>query len=170
MEGFVDVMGYEKHYLINEEGVVLSKRKNNRKMKEWVNKGSGYKCLTLYNDLGEKKHFSVHRLVALNFIDNPKNYPMCDHINCDKLDNNKNNLRWVTSSANNRNKIFYKNTGLPRGVFLTTSGKYGSQIWNNRIKKYLGSYDTEEEASNIYKKEYDIIMGEFNNQIFLDRI
>tara|TARA_R110002020_G_scaffold474331_5_gene705371 strand:+ start:3645 stop:4151 length:507 start_codon:yes stop_codon:yes gene_type:complete len=168
MKGFVDVMGYEPYYLINDEGEILSKRKGNRKMKNWVNKSSGYKCITLYNDLGEKKHFSVHRLVALNFIDNPNNYPMCDHINCDKFDNTKFNLRWVTCSANNRNKTYLKNTELPRGVFLTKSGKYGSQIWSDRKKKYLGCYDTEQQASSAYENEYNIIMEEFN-VIFLER-
>tara|TARA_R100000781_G_scaffold100743_1_gene64247 strand:- start:408 stop:890 length:483 start_codon:yes stop_codon:yes gene_type:complete len=160
-------MGYENEYSINQDGVVISKRKN-REMKTWINKGTGYRFITLYNSNGVKKHYSIHRLVALNFIDNPNNYPMCDHINMDKEDNNKYNLRWVTCSANNRNKTFVKTHNLPRGVFKTSSGKYGSQIWRDKKKKYLGCFETEEEAGNAYREQYDSIMLEYE-PIYLDR-
>ena len=43
-----------------------------------------------------KKHYSIHRLVAIAFIPNPDNLPEIDHINRNKTDNCIENLRWVS--------------------------------------------------------------------------
>lgn len=47
----------------------------------------------------------VHRAVAKCFIPNPENKPCIDHINCNKLDNRTENLRWVTHKENMANPI-----------------------------------------------------------------
>lgn len=61
---------------------------------------SGYPRVTLCPG---KKDMTVHRLVALHFIENPENKPMVDHIDRDRTNNHVSNLRWVTSSENNQN-------------------------------------------------------------------
>ena len=45
----------------------------------------------------------VHRLVAETFLSNPKGYNEIDHINHNRLDNRRENLRWCTHSENMSN-------------------------------------------------------------------
>lgn len=49
---------------------------------------------------GVKKHYAVHRLVALAFIPNPLNKSQVDHIDNDKSNNKVSNLRWVSNQEN----------------------------------------------------------------------
>lgn len=48
------------------------------------------------------KKYRIHRLVADIFIPNPENKPFVDHIDGDRYNNRADNLRWVTSTENNR--------------------------------------------------------------------
>ena len=73
----------------NKTGKLLSQRTQ-----------QGYKHVTLA--LGNKKVKScrVHRLVAIAFIDNPKNKPYVNHIDCDRSNNKVSNLEWCTRREN----------------------------------------------------------------------
>ena len=45
-----------------------------------------------------------HRIIAQQFIPNPKGLPYVDHINHDRSDNHVNNLRWISPLDNARNR------------------------------------------------------------------
>lgn len=68
-----------------------------------------------------------------------------DHINRDKLDNQRNNLRVVTQLVNAQNKGASGVTGV-RGVSLN-HGRYRARIFPNGQRIYVGNFATLEEAA-----------------------
>lgn len=96
-----DVRGWED-YTIDTNGNVFSKRKN-KYLKQTVNK-YGYCKVTLQKNKF-RKMFSVHRLVANAFISNPNNLPQVNHIDSNRVNNNVENLEWVTAKDNTQHAI-----------------------------------------------------------------
>ena len=94
------IIGINNYFVSN-----LGRFKNNKGIiKTNYTSSSGYIRLVIGN-----KSFMLHRLVASTFLENPENKEMVNHIDGDKLNNNLNNLEWVTCLENNMHKI---NTGL----------------------------------------------------------
>lgn len=60
---------------------------------------SGYERVTI-NGIDEYQGRLVHRLVATAFIPNPENKPQVNHKDGDRLNNNVENLEWVTVQEN----------------------------------------------------------------------
>lgn len=89
-----DVKGYEEKYKINNYGDIINKE-NGGKIKSCINKLDGYKHVSL--TLNEQTKIKpLHRILAEAFIPNPENKPQVHHIDEDKLNNNIDNLMWVT--------------------------------------------------------------------------
>lgn len=64
----------------------------------------GYKIVNLKKE-NKSKGISLHRLVAIAFLPNPKNKPQVNHINGIKDDNRLENLEWCTGSENVNHSI-----------------------------------------------------------------
>lgn len=60
----------------------------------------GYLCICAGID-GEKTTLRVHRLIAETFIPNPNNYPIINHKDENKQNNNVDNLEWCDVQYNN---------------------------------------------------------------------
>lgn len=129
------------------------------KNKKWcLNNEEGY-ISTVIN----RKTIFFHNFI---FNDNKTGHAMKrDHINRNKLDNRKCNLRLVSNSLNNMNKGIQKNNNIGfKGVCVKSCKptiKYVAQISFNKKKMYLGYYDTPEEASVVYEKKCRELYGEY---------
>jgi hypothetical protein len=101
-EIYKDIKGYEGLYQISNFGNVKSFNCKMYKQGFIMNQSlnhKGYKVAYFVKNR-KKKTISVHRLVALNFINNPGNKPQVNHINGIKHDNHYSNLEWATNSEN----------------------------------------------------------------------
>jgi hypothetical protein len=90
------ILLYNK-YLLSEDGKLLN-IKTNKYIKENITPNNYALYRMQFN--GVKQTKLIHRLLALNFIDNPRNCKFVNHIDGNKLNNNINNLEWVTPSEN----------------------------------------------------------------------
>jgi hypothetical protein len=103
------------------------------------------------------KLYWMHRLV-----NNTPEGMITDHINGNKLDNRKCNLRNATCSLNALNsKGNSRNTSGVRGVSWDRLNRnWRAQIWSNYKRIHLGSFKTKEEAENVYKAARKLLMEE----------
>lgn len=93
-----DVPGYEGLYKISSYGRVLSKW-GGWKLRKPQKNHNGYLYYDFYNKTN-KKRISIHRVVALTFIENTLNKPCINHKDGNPLNNHISNLEWCTISEN----------------------------------------------------------------------
>ena len=102
MEVWKDIPGYEGLYQVSNLGNVRSLRYRNRdEVRELFLKphNQGYLQVELHKD-GKRKMFTVHRLVAMAFVDGYEEGKQVNHIDENKKNNVSTNLEWVTVSQN----------------------------------------------------------------------
>ena len=89
----------DDYEIFTEHPNQIRKKSNQKVVSEYINGTNKYWSLNL-----NQKFYSKHRVLAIQFIPNPENLPECDHINRIKTDNRVENLRWSSSSDNQRNR------------------------------------------------------------------
>lgn len=111
---------------------------------------------------GRKNHRTVlmHRLIA----GEPKGLQV-DHRDGDGLNNRRENLRAATHADNQRNsRTPVTNSSGFKGVSLCNGGpKWQARISVDNITRYLGVFETKEEAAEAYMKAAQRLHGEFAN-------
>lgn len=103
-------------YKVTDSGDVIS-LKTCRSVYRYIMK-NGYQMVVLMIGGQERKSHLVHRLVAIHFIENPRNLPYVNHIDGDKLNNHYTNLEWCTQKENIQHAInvLGKGVGYKNGV------------------------------------------------------
>lgn len=76
-------------YKVSTFGRVISK-KTGEELKPYIR--SGYPTVMLHISAIKRKHFPLHRLVAITFLPNPFQFPQVNHKDQDKLNPHLNNL------------------------------------------------------------------------------
>lgn len=114
-----------------------------------------FKCANGYARVGlckndKVKRYSVHRLVAVNFLSNPLNKETVNHKNGVKHDNTVDNLEWATQKENIKHAHDYKLSVKKKGENHYFFGRRGSSA--NRSKIVMNTengifYDSAKEAA-----------------------
>jgi hypothetical protein len=71
-----------------------------RVLKQFDN-SKGYLQVNIKVD-GKWTRKTVHRIVAQTFLPNPNSFPMVNHRDCDRTNNNVDNLEWCTAKYNSQ--------------------------------------------------------------------
>lgn len=132
----------------------------------WINKYKwqygvrGYATKNLHIGMKNGKRISKLMLMHREIIKTPKGL-FTDHINGNKLDNRKQNLRICTRQQNVWNmKISSHNTSGFKGV-SKRNNRWSASIHKNNKKIHLGYFSTAKEAAKKYNETAFEFFGEF---------
>lgn len=150
------IEGYEQ-YTVDTKGVI---RNFLTGLEMKLNKKSGYYDVNLTKN-NKNKTFRVHRLVALMFIPNPKNKPIINHIDGNKLNNNVENLEWSTYSENT--KHYYESIGGKKNQSYKVVQFSFNNIEIARFKSFKQASEETKISKSIIKRSCDenITLGEY---------
>jgi hypothetical protein len=157
MDELFDLKDYEKLYKINKKGEIWSCYLK-RFLSLCINQDGYYKYV-LCNENG-KKTVLAHRVVAKQFIPNPNNLPLIDHIDRDRLNNNIDNLRWVSLRQNQLNR---KDTKHPY-IYKQNNKTYRVAIDINKQEVYSSCHKDLDQA--ILVRDAAMILLDFPNDCY----
>ena len=160
MEIWKDIKKWEGYYQVSNFGNVKSldrivihknrlhkQRKKGKILKPSINH-KGYLTVDLRKQ-GLRKQFFVHRLVGMMFIDNLNNKPQINHKDGNKLNNNVNNLEWVTNKENIKHAF---DVGLRKppmkGKFGKNHNRSKSIIQKDKNDNFIKEFESISEAHN----------------------
>jgi len=142
---------FRDFYQVSNLGNVrrLNKTKSPRLLKPYKLK-SGYLQVCLCVD-NYKELITIHRIVALAFLQNKDTYTNneVDHIDRDKMNNKVQNLRWVSKTENCKNRKSFK------GIYIITDTRpnkttmYRVNYYENNKRIRVG-FATKSMAEQLY--------------------
>ena len=140
--------------LINDKSIIVSKEDFDiLNAYKWTVNKDGYAIGQIHG-----KKWRMHRYIYIEILKiDIEWYIKIDHINNNKLDNRRENLRIISDSNNARNKLKSENTSSKYyGVSKMKEGWRSQLIVDKKLNAY---YDLEEHAAwqyNLWIKEYNL--------------
>ncbi len=159
---YIDLIGGRHAVIDDEDFDVVSKYKWRLHCTK-IGTNWFYARTCIYTPIKNYKYIYLHRLV-MNF---PQKGIQVDHINGNKLDCRKANLRLATNAENSRNSVKpINNTSGYKGVWKRTDNLNRKKMWVANViinkKKYsMGCFYTAKEAALAYDKKASELFGEF---------
>lgn len=140
-----DILDYEDLYQVSNLGQIQSKL-NLKVLKPAIDR-YGYTKVGLTKN-GKTKSFKVHRLVAIAFLPNPDNKEQVNHKDHNKLNNNVENLEWV---SHRENMIHHFSKQKKTSKYVGVNWHKHEKKWYSRVKDkgkfiFVKTFKTEEEA------------------------
>lgn len=128
------------------------------KMYSWYKTDLGY-ARTSFIEKGKKVYLTMHKEIM-----RPQNGLVVDHINGNRLDNRKENLRVCTQQQNTWNKAPMKNKKYSKVAGVTyckDHSRWRAGIWENGKLKLIGYYKNESDAISARVEYAKKLHGEF---------
>lgn len=120
--------------------------------------------VNLHSDgYARKGSIKIHRIIMERIINSkiPRN-KVVDHINRNRLDNRRNNLRLGSIEENKRNVGKFKGTSKYKGVsWKKSKNKWCAQIKTKGKVKHLGLFENQIDAAKRYNEEALLLHGNF---------
>ena len=152
------ILDFEDLYEISSYGRIRNIR--TRRLLRWNITKFGYARVRLYKEVS--RSFFVHRLVGEAFVLGKTNErKWINHKNGIKLDNNANNLEWVTCSQNSKHAVATGLKRMPEGESHHNSRLKSTDI-AQIIKLHLVEGISQREIARHYKINYQSIWAIFN--------
>ena len=155
-----DIPGYEGLYQASSEGRIKSLGRTQpecwkdgthfrihkfpEKIMKFRYNANGYAQVNLFKQNKDRKNASVHRLVAMSFLENPKNLPCINHKDENPKNNKVSNLEWCTQTYNvnygNRIKKYRQTRGVKVDRYTLNNVFIDSwESMNNAAENVYGS-------------------------------
>jgi len=130
---------------------------------EWLTQRKWHACIGNRGKVyarsrnGGRTKIRMHQLIM-----NPPDGFCVDHIDGNTMNNQRSNLRICTQAENGRNSRINKthSTGF-KGVYQAKSGRYIAHILSSGRLKHLGTFDTPEEAYEVWCMTAKELHGDF---------
>jgi len=149
--------------------VILYNKKQEEKCRtkidlEDVDKIKNYKWYQGSSGYAQSDNVEGKRILLHKFLMKSEGFDYIDHINSDKLDNRKDNLRYVTGSENNYNREYssnFENENI--GIYYSKS----KALWETYIgyknkKIYLGGFKDKKDAIEARREAEIKYFGEYH--------